>query len=87
MEQNELKSKLTKFVCIKDCKLSGHRNEIIKGEVFYANIIQWRTCTYLDIYLDDKIRKYHTPYGIGKSYDFVPFYKFREQQIDSILYD
>ena len=85
--ENNLNAKLAKFVCIKQCKLSGHRDEINKGDIFYANIIQWRTCTYIDVYLDDKIKKYNLPYGIGKSYDFVPFYKFREQQIDSILYD
>lgn len=72
---------LTKFVCIKRCKLQGHRNYCEVGEIFYANTRQWRLSTFIDVYLqNDKWM-----YGIGKSYDFVPFYKFRELQINSIF--
>ena len=73
---------LTKFVCIKRCKLQGHRNFCEVGEVFYSNTKQWRLSTFIDIHL---LQNDRYTYGIGKSYDFVPFYKFRELQINSIF--
>ena len=77
-------NELTKFVCTTECKLSGRRNSILSGEIVYARVLTWRTCTFLDIYgSDDTLDSI----GLGKSYNFVPFYKWRERQIDSILYD
>ena len=75
--------KLVKFICLEKCVISGAKDPMEVGTEVYADVSDWKLFNWLELFDgSDAATRY---IGMVKNHTVIPFAKWRDRQIDSIL--